>query len=61
MTDAALTELLKRAATLVKQCEAEFTVDGMWSNDGQLVSWTAVSKLKDAILKATTPNAGERV
>ena len=42
-------ELAKRAAKLVSQCEAEFTVDGMWSNDGQLVSWHAVSKLKDAI------------
>ena len=53
MTDTTLTELLKRATALVKQCEAEFTVDGMWSNDGQLVSWRAVSKLKDAIQKAT--------
>jgi hypothetical protein len=53
MSDATLTELLKRATALVKQCEAEFTVDGMWSNDGQLVSWRAVSKLKDAIQKAT--------
>ncbi len=53
MTDTVLAELLKRAAVLVKQCEAEFTVDGMWSNDGQLVSWYAVSKLKEAIAKAT--------
>lgn len=50
---AVVAELIKRAATLMRQCEAEFTVDGMWSNDGQLVSWHAVSKLKDAIADAS--------
>lgn len=45
-------KLLEALRRLKEQCEAEFMVDGMWSDDGQAVTHRAWWKAKDAITQA---------
>lgn len=44
-------ELLEAARVIADQCEAEFTVDGMWSNEGQAITHVAYRNLRAAIKK----------
>jgi hypothetical protein len=41
--------LVEAAGKLVGECEAEFTLDGYWNNDGALVTRKTVKKLKAAL------------
>jgi hypothetical protein len=43
--------LVKAANKLVDECEAEFTLDGYWNNDGALVTRKTVSGLKAELAK----------
>jgi hypothetical protein len=45
--------LEKAARKLIKQCRAEFMTDGMWSNEGQLVTLRAVIDLEEALARTT--------
>lgn len=45
--------LSKAAQKLVDECEAEFTLDGYWSDPGQQVSQKTVQEMKTAIAEST--------
>ena len=49
---AASPTLLEDAEKLVNECEAEFTLDGRWVANGQLVRKQTFVRLRDTILKA---------
>ena len=46
-------QMLEALRKLAAQCRAEFSVDGKWSNDGQLVTQAAVKAAESAIAAAT--------
>lgn len=52
---AAAPDLLDALRKLTQQCRAEFTVDGKWVAEGQLVTQAAVKAAQAALAKAVSP------